>query len=322
MLTTEFYAFIRERESIRLRRAAGMPREQWTQDPILRTYKFTNVKREHDRTTMRLMKEFYSGKTSSPSMRLVNCTIARFFGLAATVLEIGWQECWVDETKAHVEDVIRRRISRREKVFTSAYIVPNCGDSSPKHEVVLRIVDQVAAWADANCEITDEDFRWSLFDKKMPWRWLIESLCENVRGMGSFMAKEVVLDFILASGWTPPDWHDWTPIGPGARKGAARVQGDGTLVSPLSEPKALAVAKELLESRDELWYDTRQWPKDIESNVYVVEAVLAGMPIWDVTRPVELTLTDIQFQLCEFDKYMREKTGDGHPKSLFTPTLI
>jgi 5-hmdU DNA kinase-like protein len=42
--------FIAERELIRRRRAAGEPMP-WTNDPILQTWSFTNVRREDDRVT-------------------------------------------------------------------------------------------------------------------------------------------------------------------------------------------------------------------------------------------------------------------------------
>ena len=50
MRTKEFYSFMVKRENIRLRKEAKEP-WPWTEDKILQTYKFTNVKREHDRTT-------------------------------------------------------------------------------------------------------------------------------------------------------------------------------------------------------------------------------------------------------------------------------
>jgi hypothetical protein len=36
---------------------------------------------------------------------------------------------------------------------------------------------------------------------------------------------------------------------------------------------------------------------------------------------VELDLTDIQFQLCEFAKYWKAKTLVGRPKKTFSPTI-
>ena len=53
----DFYAFMREREAIRLRRLEGAP-PPWTEDPILREFSFTNIKREHDKTSRLLIEEF------------------------------------------------------------------------------------------------------------------------------------------------------------------------------------------------------------------------------------------------------------------------
>jgi hypothetical protein len=50
MNTNEFWDFARERHSIYLRRAAGDP-PPWTDDPVLRTYRFCNIFRELDATT-------------------------------------------------------------------------------------------------------------------------------------------------------------------------------------------------------------------------------------------------------------------------------
>lgn len=292
-LIKEFYDFVYERESIRVRRLAGLPREQWTQDPILQTYKFTNVKREHDRTTCDLMKHFYPTDVGGSAVLLLNCAMARFIGLSDTVLEIGWRPDWSEETRAQTFAVIEARMARRDKIFTSAYIVPNCGDSDPKHVVVMGILDQVWEFAQEYfCRISSPC-----------WQNLIESMCSAVRGMGSFMAKEVVLDFILASGWIPDDWSTWSPVGPGARRGAARVYYGGAIEKLPSERQALEWTIQLYEARAEHWAQ----PSVVVADQYA-------------TSGIELELSDIQFQLCEFDKYMRAKLGEGRPKAKFTPT--
>jgi hypothetical protein len=54
-----FFAFMVKRERLRLQKNLGLP-FPWTDDPILRDFKFTNVKREHDRTTQMLVNLHYS----------------------------------------------------------------------------------------------------------------------------------------------------------------------------------------------------------------------------------------------------------------------
>ena len=293
MLIKEFFEFMRKREQIRINRESGVPREQWTDDPILQKYKFTNVKREHDRTTRELMDGFYSGHNDAPpAQRLVNCAMARYFGRSSTVIEFGWRTDWSPDGQQDLRARIEARMTRREKIFTGAYIIPNCGMMEDKYIIVLGILRQIADWS----------YTSGWWRPDLTFREFVKGLCFNVVGVGSFMAKEVILDFILSSGWTPPDWQTWTPIGPGARRGAARVVSeDGRLVSPLSEAKGLEVAKDL--------YDAYR------------QTAIPGIPKPDLWPEdwVKLDLADIQFQLCEFDKYMRAKLGQGKPKSLFVP---
>lgn len=297
-MVKKFYEFMMEREAIRMRRLVGLP-APWTEDYILQTYKFTNVKRHDDRTTKILMKRFYAHhEGDNPAVILTNCTLARFLGYAPTLLEIGFVSDWPTQ-RAYVQQVIETRMARREKVFTGAYIVPNCGDTDAKYLVVLKIVDQVWNFATSTPECVDY----------ANWQNLVQDLCKAVRGMGSFMAKEVVLDFILVTGWIPDDWATWTPIGPGAKRGAARVQtDDGRLDKIPSERVAMEWTRQIYEVRDQYWKAPMACYDGDEFTSYCS------------TSTIDLELSDIQFQLCEFDKYMRVKHGDGTPRALFVPT--
>ncbi len=179
-----FYNFIRERELIRLRRAAGLPREEWTADPILKAFSFTNVKREHDRTTTLLYREFYRADQflhdRTPHQEslelcrttLLNCALFRYFGTIEMARAIGWTERWDTNTSLRVRNIAEIRLLERETVFTSAYLVPNCGSTSPKHEVVSQIMDLI--WGhSAHVLDTNE------------WWVMCERLCQ-CWGVGSF----------------------------------------------------------------------------------------------------------------------------------------
>lgn len=288
----EFYDFVYERESIRVRRLAGMPRDLWTQDEVLATWKFTNVKREYDRTTRELVEHFYPQRPTDYPLLLLNCAVARFFGLSATVLEIGYRGTWDSNVADLVRAVVAARQVRRDGVFTPAYIVPNCGDSNPKHEVVIRILGEVWQFA--------QSYQWN---HDASWQRLIESMCEAVRGMGSFMAKEVVLDFILVTGWKPSDWLTWTPVGPGARRGAARVYYGGPITRLPSEKLALEWCLQLYDARSDHW---------------TPPCVIHEGTRYD--SHIEIELSDVQFQLCEFDKYLRVKLDGLKAKTKFTPS--
>lgn len=282
-----FFNFMKERECIRLQKEAGAPRP-WTRDDILDTYKFTNVRRENDRTSKEFAAFYKQHVTSNTRWDeiLINCGIARYFGRSEFLLSLGWQKTFnPDKIIRHAQ----RRKADGKRVFTGAYVITNQGISAPKEEVVVeRFLAGLADNAESliiNIDI-DEN-KWEKFIGQM--------MTLNGFGGSGFMAKEVTLDLIMATNWIPSDWNTWSPSGPGARRGAARVTGidepksSSGMVYFRSAPKTLEIMLELYELRHELW------------------------PV----KFTKLRLTDIQFQLCEFDKYERVRLGQGRPRSRY-----
>ena len=304
-LLREFYDFMKERERIRLRRANDPdgsvfgPRGPWTEDAILQAYKFTNVKREHDRTTVGLNKIYTDcGDRDKPGEILLNCAVYRYFGTVEMAEYLGWTNLFSSENglyafKQYLIKSSVDRFQRGDRVFTGAYIIPNCGDSRPKHEVVADTLGEI--W-NLISHVIEEGYK-----ARNSWQIMCDVITQ-AKGCGSFMAKEVLLDFILAMDWVPGDWETWTPVGPGGRRGATRVVTGASPQSPLNETRALQTIQDIYAQRAHMWPGS-----------------LTVAPGAEYPTPT-LSLTDIQFQLCEFDKYMRTLNQEGRPKSKFTPT--
>lgn len=274
------FDYMIEREAIRLRREAGLPRP-WTDDPILREYSFTNVRRSDDRTTRELLSNFYGPNVAEarPGDILFNCALARFFGRADSVTHIGWQTDWDPDV------TIARAHAWQGPLFTSAYVITNNGESGDKVAFVCNRV-LTPLWR-ARHRIADESMRPS-----NGWCYLVGQLRKlPALGGTGFMAKEVAQDFMLATGWVPRDRDTFTPVGKGARRGLNRLRGrrvdDKITSSSLdAEHRFRREVRELFDIRHQYL------PADF----------------------VELQLHDIQFNLCELDKYLRTMTGDGKPK--------
>ena len=307
---TEFWEFVINRELIRQRRLVGLPPSEWTTDPIFREYSFTNVKREHDRATVLLKREFYDpwrarlGRYDRcdvvhpcPEV-LLNATIYRFHGTLTAARIHGWHASWNDDAKAMLIQRDEEAQAIGTKIFTSAYIIPAGGVSGGKATVVAEIVSGV--WKRAQ-NILDTD-RWEVACDRMKDVWCV----------GSFTAKEVLLDYILATGWRPSDWDTWTPVGPGGKLGAGYVLND--FLQRIKEDEALEVCRALYAQRAE------RWPKQIAVGPASIDPSAELAREWMRPTP-ELDLTDIQFQLCEVAKYAKAKTGVGRPKRLFRPTI-
>lgn len=293
-----FFAMMVERENIRLRRAANQP-WPWTDDPILRGYKFTNVKRTDDKTTRLLKREFYDeyrnqvfihhGLESAVEARrivLLNCAIARYFGTIEFMNAIGWQTRWDPKL---LKRTARERLNRKERVYTGAYLISPCNHTGPKENVVVDIfLADLWRQSDSVVRMLTRD------DVGGHWGWKnIHTRLSEVEGFGGtgFMAKETILDTRLVPGFwgeQPRDRMTWTPVGPGSRRGAGRMIGDDA-GGALNNSNTLEVCRELFARHGDYW------PGDF----------------------VALELHDIQFQLCEFSKYEKVRLGQGRPRSIY-----
>lgn len=279
------WEYVKERESIRLAKLAGKP-WPWSKDPIFQQYSFTNVKREHDKTSQAFLTVYEENHDADPHTALLNCGLRRFTGTVAASNALGWVE-----PDAKLEPLLNR--AEREcdaaglTFWTGAYMIRGGAAGVPKYKVVAGYLKGLQGKAR---EITDR------MAETLSWRqgyYLMHSLY-GFGGEG-FMAKEVLQDYLLwcrrASVPAVRDQLTFTPIGPGARRGLNRLLKRG-LTQRLSEEEGNALINELRER---------------------VQAK------WSGHYRGTLTAHDIQFCLCELDKYLRTSLGEGRPRSSYSP---
>lgn len=270
--------YINEREAIRCNKNSGFSRP-WTGDPILQRYKFTNVHRKHDWTTIQFKKLYdLHAKKAGPELTLLNCGINRYFGSAEFAQAVGWQREW---NPGLLIEVAATRLLTGKRVFTGAYIIPNRGLALPKEQVVCQTLSLLN---ERSREIVE------VMKLKSSWKAGYEVM-QTLSGFGGtgFMAKEVLQDYLLTCwGNKLKDADTWTPVGPGARRGLNRLYE-----RPLE-----------YRQRD------AAWEKEVQELRSTVAVQLPDL---------DLTAHDIQFCLCEVDKYLRVKNGEGRPRSTYTP---
>lgn len=272
--------YLNERERIRQKREAGEP-GPWTSDPILSRYKFTNIMRSEDRTTRWLKKHWYDpNRSADPEIIAINCAIARYFGSIEFCSAIGFQQTWDPDLLIHTAN---ERFSRGEKVFTGAYIITNAGSTDPKQNVVVSQFLTPLRYNLPQLVRLCEQGRWQP----------VAEFLQTQPGIGAFMSKEIALDMML----TPlledaTDKLTWSPAGPGAIRGLNRLH-DRPLQFSLSQSKALAEMLDLLA--------ILQWRDSFQTHMPRIG--------------VDYGVTDLQFSLCELDKYLRVQNGEGRPRS-------
>jgi hypothetical protein len=282
-MVEKFFYWIDERHNMFKVRSAGKP-PPWTYDPILRDYKFTNPFRENDRVTVWMRQNWTKPNDNRPPAEIIfNCCLFRMIGTSEFAEEHGWV---CDEfVPEHTKFVIDKRLDEGLRTFTGAYIITNQGIKKPKSEVV---VDEflVPIWeakenlAKISQETQSLQATHEAMGKFRGW------------GGGGFMSYEVVTDLNYTSVLgTAKDRYTWANAGPGAKRGLNRLY-KRDLKKSLSQTQAnLEMQTLLYEAQDYLPF--RFGPKD------------------------QVDMRTIEHSLCEFDKYIRVKNGEGKPRSRY-----
>lgn len=276
----EFFAYARERESIRIRREQQGQKPPWTDDLVLQRYRFCNVFREDDATT-RWFRLHVRGPMKDRHDVIFATMCFRMFNRAQTGQVLLEERLFTDWGARIRLPETRARLLALKPLVTGAYMMKTPANMN-KLDGTIYIINQF--WRD----------RCKLFTFFSASRHGSKSLQEahahlmQYEYIGSFHAYEFVTD--LAHTWAlegAPDIYHWASPGPGAKRGIYRVFGEYTN----DQDKQLKYMRHLLLCSAEHKY----WPQN-----------------WR-----QWTMREVEHTLCEFDKYDRTKQGQGRPKQLF-----
>lgn len=209
--------FALERHSIYERRRAGQP-WPWTDDPILREWRFTNCYRDLDTVTQWLRSNWYDRRADAPDLWF-SAVVARHVNWPETLQELSYPIPW---SAARFRRVLDARAERGEKVFTGAYMIKAGRVKGVRKTAALTLDVLTPIW----------EHRRDLRPRPgEPLRDFHARLL-TCYGLSDFMAGQVIADAkpygALAGA---EDWWTFAVPGPGSRRGLNRVFG-----RPVSAP--------------------------------------------------------------------------------------
>jgi hypothetical protein len=264
-----YWQFAFERQEIFLKRVYGLP-PPWTGDPILSSYRFTNVYRVCDRVSQYLIRRvIYDGDQSEEEVffrtllfKLFN-RIETWEMLQEAVGPVCWKTFDVDQYDRILDEAFRRGI----RLYSAAYIMP-CPpfDAGRKHRNHLVLLDRMMG---------DR-----LPQKVTKARSLGEvfSLLRTYPSIGAFLAYQFAID-LNYSPLTSFSEMEFVVAGPGARSGIQKSFAD---TCGLTDEDVIRAVTELAAREFE-------------------QRGLAFRNLWG--RPLQLI--DCQNLFCEVDKYSR-----------------
>lgn len=278
-----FLYWIRERMQILLKRRSNKIKP-WTNDEVLKSYYFTNVRREDDKVTTWFRENIREPLCNSPDIAFA--TIAfRWFNWPPTgellLRPFTGEPAGPDYsffTNWRCEEAVILLNAARDigrQIFTGAFNISNSGSPKPKINRVCEDYIQ-PVWED------HERIYKELEGSPMSRAFQVLQRLPGLGGSG-FMAAQVICDLAYTHVLQKAtDWWTWCSWGPGSKRGMNRVHG---CLPGYNMPRA-------------------EWHRNLEELRKLIGLKLG----------LELHARDVQNCLCEFDKYERGLWNEGHLK--------
>jgi hypothetical protein len=288
-----YWRFAAERQEIFFRRFNGAPMP-WTEDPILRRYKFTNAYRASDRVSQYLIRNVIYSGDQNPRELFFRIVLFKLFNRIETwerIVELVGNPCASEFRIAQYDQALTTISQSRNPVYSAAYIMPSGGADwreSRKHRMHLKLLEYLLS-QDIPSRIADSPSMQVAFE-----------LLKSVPTFGDFLAYQYVTDLNYS---TVLDFSEseFVMPGPGARDGIRKC------FSSLGSLKEADVIRFVCEHQEQ---EFRARGISFKS-------------LWG--RPLQLI--DCQNLFCELDKYAREyhpdvrgKSGRARIKQQFRPT--
>lgn len=266
--------WIKERYLIFVRKETGQPRP-WSDDPVFQRTYFCNVHRENDRVT-RWIREFYSPFVDD-DMFEYNIVLSRFLNWPSTLERLGY----LRNHEPHTLLANLESLSSVGKIWGNAYVITTHGMKMPKaqylaHDVLGAVYSNLEGLR-AACRGHGSP----------PTCRQASSALQCIDGIGSFLSGQIIADLKNTIGHPlskSADKRSFVVPGPGSLRGVSWFRhGHPGLDSPAGFERNFQEIRE---------YVSANWPMEVP--------------------PVDNQ--DLQNCLCEYDKYMRVKTGSGRSK--------
>ena len=267
-----YWYFAYERQNIFLKKKEGAS-APWTNDSILRQYKFCNSYRVNDRVSQYLLKNvIYNGKNYSKGDMIFRILLFKIFNKESTweLLEKELKDITLKTfSKEKYASILERAIHRGTKIYNDAYI--SCANKAfgydKKHENHLALLEHIFKKDQAHLEILNAKTMKEAFEilKRYPL-------------IGNFMAYQLVTDINYSDivSWME---NEFTVAGPGSIRGIQKCFID----------------KGSMSNEDIIFYMYEHQEEEFQRLGFKFERI--------GTRPLQLI--DCQNIFCELDKYCR-----------------
>lgn len=300
--------FIRDRYEVHTRKDVERLPKPWTNNPVLQQYKFTNIRREHDRQSKMYIKGVAEVKGLTLNEKILNAFLFRAWNNFETLTIFGGPFSMNDIIAGEVVKKARKIVYHVEQQdpshvwYNSAYIQGNTKAvwRRPEGKGLIYIGDQ----SDAEDCIPLRMFNVAKFvvehhiDQKLIHaddQLEAYNIISSVPGFSTFLAYQVFVDLTYMPEFKFSE-NEFTMAGPGCKRGLDYL---------FSDAKGMTPEECLFWLRDNFDRLNSQFP-DIGLDL---NRLMYDLPEYDRT----MNVMSLENCMCELSKYLKVVYGTGRP---------
>jgi hypothetical protein len=282
--------WISERYEIHLKKDIKKQKKPWTENKILKKYKFCNVRREQDRESRWLIKNIAKNKNLSYENKILNTILFRLINKSETTEMFGllnFEEINYKKIKGQLD--LSKKQNPKYVFFSNAFFTSGQKNAAKKlfskeKNQIIRII-----------KLTEHYKKQKIIEKikeAKNQKQIFEEL-KNLPGIGIFLAYQIFVDFTYMKKF-PFSENEFVIAGPGCKKGLKLIFQNA---DKMSDEECLFW---LRNNQNKLFKRFGYFPKKLFSD----------LPKFDRY----LNVMSLENCMCEFSKYYRALKNQGRPR--------
>jgi hypothetical protein len=284
-----FYEWINERYKIHVKKDVQKLSKPWTKNKVLQRYKFCNVRREHDKESIWLIKNIISSNLSYKN-KLLNIILFRLINKSETIKIFGL----LDFNDKNIQKIKQKLSNFKNKNLNYIYFSNAFFTSGPK-VVANKIFPEENNMIIKIILLVNEYKKLGLIKciiKSKTQKEVFEIL-SSMQGIGKFLAYQIFVDFSYMKEFSFSE-NEFVVSGPGCEKG----------LNLLFKNRNNLTDEELLF-----------WLRDNQMNVLDKFGYDPDRLFSDLSKEDRyLNVMSLENCMCELSKYVRATNGTGRPR--------
>jgi len=303
--TLSMFEWAYERQSVYRNKEAGLPRDQWTSDPIIPLYRSCNVYRELDRVSKVIEHTICKNDDLSPEDKFINIYLGRMFNFPemyedeflgiSRVSTFDWDTSW-------------KRLEGKNS-HAQAYLCFNAkwsktlgyNNAQGRLHEAKTVIDMMSTGEFKFLDLDDPFKEMKQYRKMLPFS-------------GEFVFSQIYMDMYVA-GLTKFSGDDWLIVGPGAMKGVNYLCGGEYQSGYNNVDKAKStnpnkvggpLVRLIHKNQRGFWKLLKAETGKDWQDVCLTENVA-----YESSYSGHISLMDVQNMLCDYRKYVNHTQGVG-----------